>query len=84
MALVAEDAALDRGPHGVLTGLEQIRAVVELEMQEGLKAKVSQFQVSGDTVIYYYEVFLGGSMIDSGWAQAVVRDGKIVSDLPAP
>ena len=60
-ALVADDADLDRGPHGVITGKEAIRTVVLMEMAEGLKAKVSKFKVEGNRVTYYYEVFIGGS-----------------------
>ena len=83
MALVADDAVLDRGPHGVITGKENIRATVLLEMKENLKAKVSKFEVEGDQVTYYYEVFVGGRRVDQGVGVAIVKNGKIKSDLPA-
>ncbi len=83
MALVADDAVLDRGPYGVITGTEKIRATVMLEMKENLKAKVSRFEVEGDQVTYYYEVFIGGRRVDQGFAVAIVKNGKIKSDLPA-
>jgi len=83
MALVADDAVLDRGPHGVITGKENIRATVLLEMKENLKAKVSKFEVEGDQVTYYYEVFIGGRRVDQGVGVAIVKNGKIKSDLPA-
>jgi len=83
MALVADDAVLDRGPYGVITGTEKIRATVMLEMKENLKAKVSRFEVEGDQVTYYYEVFVGGRRVDQGFGVAIVKNGKIKSDLPA-
>ena len=83
MALVADDAVLDRGPYGVITGKEKIRATVTLEMKEKTKAKVSRFEVEGDQVTYYYEVFVGGSRVDQGVGVAIVENGKIKSDLPA-
>lgn len=83
MALVADDAVLDRGPHGVITGKKNIRATVLLEMKENLKAKVSKFEVEGDQVTYYYEVFIGGRRVDQGVGVAIVKNGKIKSDLPA-
>jgi|GEM_PF-3875015 len=83
MALIADDAVLDRGPYGVITGKEKIRAVVLLEMKENLKAKVSRFVVEGNKVTYYYEVFIGGSKVDQGFSVAIIENGKIKSDLPA-
>jgi len=83
MALVADDAVLDRGPYGVITGKEKIQAIVTLEMKENLKAKVSKFEVEGNQVTYYYEVFIDGRKVDQGFAVAIVENGKIKSDLPA-
>jgi len=83
MALVAADAVLDRGPYGVITGKEKIRAKVLLEMEENIKAKVSKFEVEGNRVTYYYEVFIGGRKVDQGVGVAIVENGKIKSDLPA-
>ena len=83
MALVADDAVLDRGPYGVITGKEKIRAIVISEMKENLKAKVSKFEVEGNTVTYHYEVYKGGRKVDEGAGVAIVENGKIKSDLPA-
>jgi len=83
MALLADDAALDRGPHGIITGTENIRALVVHEMEQGIQAKVSGFHVLGDEVTYHYETYLGGKRVDQGTGVAIVRGGKIVSDLPA-
>lgn len=83
MALLADDAVLDRGPYGVITGKENIRPLVIEEMKEGLKARVGQFKVEGNQVFYHYEVFAGGSKVDEGDAVAIVENGKIVSDLEA-
>jgi len=83
MDLVADDAVLDRGPYGVITGKEKIRAIVILEMEENLKAKVSRFEVQGNKVTYYYEVFIGARRVDQGVGVAIVENGKIKSDLPA-
>ena len=83
MALVADDAVLDRGPYGVITGKDKIRAVVILEMKGNLKAKVSDFKVEGNKVTYFYQVFAGGSKVDQGFAVTIVENGKIKSDLPA-
>jgi len=83
MALVADDAVLDRGPHGLVTGAENIRATVIEEMKEDIRAKVYGFEVEGNRVTYQYEVFTGGSRVDHGMAVAIVENGKITSDLPA-
>lgn len=82
MALVADDAVLDRGPYGVITGTEKIREVAISEMKEGLKAQVGQFKVEGNKVTYYYEVFSGGKRVGQGRGVAIVENGKIKSDLP--
>jgi ketosteroid isomerase-like protein len=82
-ALVAEDAVLDRGPHGMVTGKEEIRATVLLEMGEYLRAEVSQSEVEGNTVTYYYEVFAGATQVGGGLSVATVVNGKIESDLRA-
>jgi len=82
MALVADDAVLDRGPYGVTTGKEAIRTVALMEMAEGLKAKVSKFTVEGNQVTYFYEVYMGGSKVDQGMGVAIIENGKIKSDLP--
>ena len=82
MALVADDAVLDRGPYGVISGKEAIRTVVLMEMAEGLKSKVSKFKVEGNQVTYYYEVYIGGSKVDQGFGVAIIENGKIKSDLP--
>ena len=84
MALLAENAVLDRGPYGLLTGKEAIRAVVIEEMEEGLKGRLSNLRVVGDHVYCHYEVLLNDKVIDEGESVTIVRDGKIVSDLPAP
>lgn len=84
MALLAENAILDRGPYGVITGTEAIRAVVIEEMEEGLKGRLSNIRVVGDQVYCHYEVLLDNKVIDEGESVTIVRDGKIVSDLPAP
>lgn len=83
MALVADDAVLDRGPYGVITGKEKIRDIVIMEMKENLKTRVSKFKVEGNTVTYYYEVFIAGKKVDQGFGVAIVENGKIKSDLPA-
>ena len=83
MALVADDAVLDRGQYGVITGKEKIRDIVIMEMKENLKTRVSKFKVEGNTVTYYYEVFIAGKKVDQGFGVAIVENGKIKSDLPA-
>ena len=82
MALVADDAVLDRGPYGVITGKEKIRATVLLEMQENLKARLSKFQVQGNTVTYHWEMLMGARRVDEGDGVAIIENGKIKSDLP--
>jgi hypothetical protein len=83
MDLLADDAVLDRGPAGVITGKENVRPLVIEEMKEGLKARVGQFRVEGNQVFYHYEVYAGGSKVDEGDAVAIVENGKIASDLDA-
>lgn len=59
-----------------------IRAVVLSEMTENLQAKVSKFEVEGNQVTYYYEVYIGEYKVDQGVAVAIIENGKIRSDLP--
>jgi ketosteroid isomerase-like protein len=82
MALVADDAVLDLGPRGVVTGKEKIRTAVLLEMQDNLIHKASRFVVEGNKVTYYFEVFVGARCVDQGFSVAIIENGKIISDLP--
>jgi hypothetical protein len=83
LAPVADNAVLDRGPQGMISGTENIRTVVMDEMKEGSRAEVSGSVVEGNRLTYHYEVFIGGKRVDQGAGVAIVENGKIVSDLPA-
>src|SRR5919108_6185584 len=48
MALVADDAVMDRGPYGVRTGKAAIRDALQIETSKKLKYEVSNIQVSGN------------------------------------
>jgi len=84
MALVADDAELDRGPYGVVKGKDKIRATLLLELKDNARAVVSDLVVQGDQVTYSYVVYVGGRQVDQGSGVAIVKNGKIKSDLPAP
>jgi len=82
MALVADDAVLDRGPYGVITGAEKIRATLALEWQDPIRSELSDFKVDGNKVTCHYVVYEGGKRVDSGNSVTIVENGKIKSDLP--
>ncbi len=82
MALVADDAVLDRGPYGIIEGKERIRETVLLEMEQDIKATVTKFEVEGNIVTYQYRVYEGGRAVDRGTGVAIIENGKIKSDLP--
>jgi len=81
MALVADDAELDRGPYGIVKGKEKIRATLLIELKDNARAVISNLVVEGDQVTYSYVVYIGGRAVDRGNSIAIVRKGKIVSDL---
>jgi hypothetical protein len=81
MALVADDAELDRGPYGIVKGKDKIRAALLLELKDNARAVISNLVVQGDQVTYSYVVYIGGRAVDRGNSIAIVKNGKIVSDL---
>jgi hypothetical protein len=84
MSYVADDAVLDRGDHGIVTGIEAIRETLLLEFEEHITAYVTQWSVDGSIITYDSFVIVGGRRIDSCTSQMVIENGKIVSDQCAP
>lgn len=84
MSYVADEAVLDRGPHGIVTGAEAIRATLLVEFEKPIKAYVTWWSVDGGAVTYGSYVTVEGQRIDSCTSLMLIENGKIVSDLCAP
>jgi len=84
MSYVAENATLDRGPHGIVTGAQAIRETLLLEFEDPITAHVTWWSVDGNTITYGSYVLVGGGRIDSCTSLMVIENGRIVSDQCAP
>ncbi len=85
-ALLADDAVFVTSPGSLargatLRGKAEIRANMQREADSGAKVEAYNYEVSGDTVTYSIKAFVGGRMVNSANIKAVVRDGKIVSQV---
>jgi len=81
MAMVADDAVLERGPYGIVTGKERIRETVLIEMEQDIRAVVSHFEIEGNTITYRWKVYERGRVVDRGVGIAIIENGKIKSDI---
>lgn len=86
-ALLAEDAVFVTSPNSVargasLRGKGEIKANMQREAASGARVETYDFKVSGDTVTYSIRAFVGGRMVNNANLKAIVKDGKIVSQVP--
>jgi hypothetical protein len=76
MTFIAENA-MCRGSC-YITGKDSLRFFVQGIVDSGETTKISDLQVDGNKVSYFWELFRNGSLQETGSESMQVQDGKII------
>lgn len=80
MTFIADNAVFVN-PYGKFTGKDDIRASLQLVMNDGITFDLSNFRDTNGRVVYDYKVFVNGEEVEVGTdGLTIVRDGKITLD----
>jgi limonene-1,2-epoxide hydrolase len=80
MAFIADDAVFVN-PYGTFRGKDDVRASLQLVMNDGITFDLSNFRDTNGRVVYDYKVFVNGEQVEVGTdGLTIVRDGKITLD----
>lgn len=80
MTFIAE-AAVFVNPYGKFTGRDDIRASLQLVMNDGITFELSNLRGTNGRVVYDYKVFVNGEQVETGAdGLTVVKDGRITLD----
>ncbi len=80
MTFIADEAVFVN-PYGKFTGKEDVRASLQLVINDGVTFDLSNFRDTNGRVVYDYKVLVNGEVVEVGNdGLNIVRDGKITLD----
>lgn len=80
MSYIADDVVFVN-PYGTFKGKDDVRASLQLVINDGVMFDLSNFRDTDGRVVYDYKVVINGEQVDAGThGLTVVREGKITLD----